>query len=159
MLQNLPKVKTVKPKRRLGRGYGSAKGGHTATRGQKGQKSRSGYTQPRPGFEGGQMPLSRRIPKYRGFRRAYFNDKNSKYTLTVNSLLQMLEVSPEIENSESILESMGLDSSHKNYKIKVVGGKTEVKLEAKQKKQLQGVLKQLQAQGVDLSSKVSELLA
>jgi len=53
-----------KPKR-VGRGVGSGHG-RTATRGHKGHKSRSGFAQP-PGFEGGQMPLHRRLPK-RGFR-------------------------------------------------------------------------------------------
>ena len=52
-------------KKRLGRGQGSGKGG-TATRGHKGAKSRSGYSK-KLGFEGGQMPLQRRIPKF-GFK-------------------------------------------------------------------------------------------
>jgi len=51
--------------KRVGRGVGSGHG-RTATRGHKGHKSRSGFSQP-PGFEGGQMPLHRRLPK-RGFR-------------------------------------------------------------------------------------------
>ena len=54
-----------RPKKRLGRGQGSGKGG-TATRGHKGAKSRSGYSK-KLGFEGGQMPLQRRIPKF-GFK-------------------------------------------------------------------------------------------
>ena len=49
-------------KKRIGRGQGSGKGG-TSTRGHKGAQSRSGYTQKR-GFEGGQMPLQRRVPKF-----------------------------------------------------------------------------------------------
>ncbi|MDO9261378.1 MAG: 50S ribosomal protein L15, partial [Flavobacteriaceae bacterium] len=51
-----------KEKKRLGRGQGSGKGG-TATKGHKGQKSRSGYSR-KVGFEGGQMPLQRRVPKF-----------------------------------------------------------------------------------------------
>jgi len=54
-----------KEKKRLGRGQGSGKGG-TATRGHKGAKSRSGYSR-KVGFEGGQMPMSRRLPKF-GFK-------------------------------------------------------------------------------------------
>ena len=50
------------PKKRLGRGQGSGKGG-TAARGHKGAKSRSGYSK-KLGFEGGQMPLQRRVPKF-----------------------------------------------------------------------------------------------
>ena len=65
-LSNLKPAKgSVKKDRRLGRGQGSGKGG-TATRGHKGQKSRSGYSK-RIGFEGGQMPLQRRVPKH-GFK-------------------------------------------------------------------------------------------
>src|ERR1043166_4236437 len=52
-------------KKRLGRGQGSGKGG-TSTKGHKGAQSRAGYSQKR-GFEGGQMPLQRRIPKF-GFK-------------------------------------------------------------------------------------------
>lgn len=55
-------------RKRVGRGPGSGHG-KTATRGEKGQKSRSGYSQ-RPGFEGGQMPLYRRLPK-RGFTNIF----------------------------------------------------------------------------------------
>jgi large subunit ribosomal protein L15 len=65
-LSNLkPAEGTVKKDRRLGRGQGTGRGG-TATRGHKGQKSRSGYSK-KVGFEGGQMPLQRRVPKY-GFK-------------------------------------------------------------------------------------------
>jgi len=65
-LHNLqPAVGSNKKKRRIGRGPGSGKGG-TATRGHKGAKSRSGYKS-KVGFEGGQMPLQRRVPKF-GFK-------------------------------------------------------------------------------------------
>ena len=65
-LSNLqPAVGSVKHKRRIGRGPGSGKGG-TSTRGHKGAKSRSGYSR-KVGFEGGQMPLQRRLPKF-GFK-------------------------------------------------------------------------------------------
>lgn len=52
-------------KKRVGRGYGSGKGGHTTGRGSKGQKARGKV---KPTFEGGQLPLARRIPRKRGFR-------------------------------------------------------------------------------------------
>ena len=65
-LNNLqPSKGSVKSRKRIGRGQGSGKGG-TATRGHKGQKSRSGYSR-KIGFEGGQMPLQRRVPKF-GFK-------------------------------------------------------------------------------------------
>jgi large subunit ribosomal protein L15 len=71
-LHNLKPAKgAVKNKKRLGRGPGSGQG-KTAGRGNKGQKSRSGYSR-RPGFEGGQMPLQRRLPK-RGFTNIFKDD-------------------------------------------------------------------------------------
>jgi len=60
-----PAVGSNKKKKRIGRGTGSGKGG-TSTRGHKGAKSRSGYSR-KIGFEGGQMPLQRRLPKF-GFK-------------------------------------------------------------------------------------------
>ena len=64
MKLNLLKIKTIKRTKRLGRGIGSSKG-KTSGRGHKGQKSRSGVAI--KSFEGGQMPLYRRLPK-RGFK-------------------------------------------------------------------------------------------
>ena len=60
-----PAVGATKTRKRIGRGPGSGRGG-TSTRGHKGAKSRSGYSR-KIGFEGGQMPLQRRLPKY-GFK-------------------------------------------------------------------------------------------
>jgi large subunit ribosomal protein L15 len=67
-LHQIPKRnnRTFKAKR-IGRGYGSGKGGHTVGRGQKGQSSRSGGAKGK-GFEGGNRPLYLRLPKFRGFR-------------------------------------------------------------------------------------------
>ena len=65
-LNNLtPAVGSVKTRKRIGRGTGSGLGG-TSTKGHKGQKSRSGYSK-KNGFEGGQMPIQRRLPKF-GFK-------------------------------------------------------------------------------------------
>ncbi|MGI9570980.1 MAG: 50S ribosomal protein L15 [Desulfobulbia bacterium] len=61
-----PAKDSVKNNKRLGRGQGSGRGG-TSTKGHKGAKSRSGYSR-KFGFEGGQMPLQRRVPKF-GFKR------------------------------------------------------------------------------------------
>ena len=99
-LHNLkPAAGSVKKTKRIGRGEGSGKGG-TATRGHKGQKSRSGYSRKR-GFEGGQMPLQMRLPK-RGFKNPNrvpyvginldqiqsFADKNKMDTLTLATLIE-----------------------------------------------------------------------
>jgi large subunit ribosomal protein L15 len=65
-LSNLkPAEGSTKKSKRVGRGQGSGKGG-TSTRGHKGAQSRSGYSH-KPGYEGGQMPLARRVPKF-GFK-------------------------------------------------------------------------------------------
>ena len=83
-LHNLqPAVGSNKQKRRIGRGPGSGKGG-TSTRGHKGAKSRSGYKQ-KVGFEGGQMPLQRRLPKF-GFK----NFNRVEYKAINLSLIQSL---------------------------------------------------------------------
>ena len=67
-LSNLtPAAGSVKTRKRIGRGSGSGMGG-TSTRGHKGQKSRSGYSR-KVGFEGGQMPIQRRLPKF-GFKNS-----------------------------------------------------------------------------------------
>ncbi len=83
-LNNLkPAVGSTKVNKRLGRGQGSG-GGGTATRGHNGAKSRSGYSQ-KKGFEGGQMPLYRRVPKG-GFK----NINRIEYTAINLSVLQRL---------------------------------------------------------------------
>lgn len=67
-LHDLPQRKNrTKKAKRLGRGYGSGVGGHTVGRGMKGQKSRAGHKS-LVGFEGGQTPFFRRMPKYPGFK-------------------------------------------------------------------------------------------
>lgn len=66
-LSSLPKTKTVRRAKRVGRGQGSGKGSHTVGRGQKGQKSRTGAKIP-AWFEGGQNPLVHRLPHKGGFR-------------------------------------------------------------------------------------------
>ena len=69
-LNLLPKIKGKKHKsKRIGRGYGSGVGGHTTGRGTKGQKSRTGG-KVRPGFAGGQNPLYKSLPRYRGLSPA-----------------------------------------------------------------------------------------
>lgn len=76
-LSNLkPAEGATKTRKRIGRGSGSGKGG-TSTKGHKGQKSRSGYSK-KVGFEGGQMPLQRRLPKF-GFKPLKRVEYKAKY--------------------------------------------------------------------------------
>lgn len=86
-LENLRPAKgSTKARKRVGRGEGSGRGG-TSTRGMNGAKSRSGYSH-KIGFEGGQMPLQRRLPKF-GFR----NPTRVEYTAVNVSTLQTLSES------------------------------------------------------------------
>jgi large subunit ribosomal protein L15 len=122
-LSNLKPAKgSVKRNRRLGRGQGSGRGG-TSTRGHKGAKSRSGYSK-KIGFEGGQMPLQRRVPKY-GFK----NINRKEYKGINIGVLQILAESNKLEKIDpAVLFSAGLVS--KNAMIKILGkGTLEMKLE------------------------------
>ena len=90
-LNNLkPAEGSVKARKRIGRGTGSGRGG-TSPRGHKGAKSRSGYSK-KIGFEGGQMPLQRRVPKY-GFK----NINRVEYKAINLSTLQALAESKSLE--------------------------------------------------------------
>jgi large subunit ribosomal protein L15 len=96
-LSNLkPAEGSLKNRKRIGRGQGSGKGG-TATRGHKGQKSRSGYSK-KVGFEGGQMPLQRRVPKF-GFKnlnRVEYKGINLDTLQTLVDQHKLTEITPEI---------------------------------------------------------------
>ena len=90
-LNNLkPAEGSVKARKRIGRGTGSGRGG-TSTRGHKGAKSRSGYKK-KIGFEGGQMPLQRRVPKF-GFK----NVNRVEYKAINLSTLQALAEKNSLE--------------------------------------------------------------
>ena len=122
-LSNLKPAKgSVKKGKRLGRGQGSGKGG-TSTRGHKGAQSRSGYSK-KIGFEGGQMPLQRRLPKY-GFK----NINRKEYKGINISTLQVLAEKNNLEKIDfEILRMAGLVS--KNDQVKILGkGTLERKLE------------------------------
>ena len=69
-LFNIKKLNNDKKSKRVGRGRGSGKGGHTVGRGQKGQKARKS-AKPNLGFEGGQSPLYKKLPRIGGFKRPY----------------------------------------------------------------------------------------
>lgn len=112
MLNQLRAPRGVRRKpKRVGRGRSSGHG-KTSTRGHKGQKSRSGG-RVRPGFEGGQMPLSRRLPK-----RGFVNIFKKEYTiLNIRNLEQKFKVGDEI--SPEILVKKGL--VRKSDRIKILG--------------------------------------
>ncbi len=100
--------------KRVGRGEGSGKGG-TSTRGHKGAKSRSGYSK-KIGFEGGQMPLQRRVPKF-----GFTNINRKEYTgINLGKLQELVDkgaVKKEV-TLETLIEN-GL--AHKNDLVKILG--------------------------------------
>jgi large subunit ribosomal protein L15 len=111
-LNNLkPAEGAVKARKRIGRGTGSGRGG-TSTRGHKGAKSRSGYSK-KIGFEGGQMPLQRRVPKY-GFK----NINRVEYKAINLSTLQALAENKSLEtiNIQALVEA-GYVSSKQLVKV------------------------------------------
>ncbi len=111
-------------KKRIGRGQGSGKGG-TSTKGHKGAQSRSGYSAKR-GFEGGQMPLQRRVPKF-GFK----NINRQEYRGVNLDVVQKLIDDNKISTIDcAFLISKGL--AHKNDKVKILGrGELKSKVEIK----------------------------
>ena len=122
-LSNLkPAEGSTKTRKRIGRGTGSGLGG-TSTRGHKGAKSRSGYSK-KVGFEGGQMPLQRRVPKF-GFK----NINRVAYKAINVSMLQALAERDNLEKIDrDILIAAGL--LNKNELLKVLGdGSISAKLE------------------------------
>ncbi len=113
-LHNLkPAEGSTKTKKRTGRGQGSGKGG-TATKGHKGAKSRSGYKS-KIGFEGGQMPLQRRVPKF-GFR----NINRVEYKgINLDTIQELVDKTKLKEINPSILIENGL--ANKKDLVKILG--------------------------------------
>ena len=115
-LQNLSPAKGSNKEngKRLGRGEASGKGG-TSSRGHKGAKSRSGYSK-KIGFEGGQMPLQRRIPKF-GFK----NINRISYRVLNISKVQELINDKKIKKELSVDQLVDLRLAHKNDLVKILG--------------------------------------
>ena len=114
-LDNMTPIKgsNKKASKRLGRGQGSGKGG-TSTRGHKGAKSRSGYSK-KLGFEGGQMPLQRRIPKF-GFK----NVNSIEYEVLNLEKIQELILNKKIKNKLDIDKIYSLGLVKKNSLVKIL---------------------------------------
>ena len=114
-LHNLkPAEGSTKTKKRTGRGQGSGKGG-TATRGHKGAKSRSGYSR-KVGFEGGQQPLQRRVPKF-GFTNPNRVEYNGVNIDTLQQLFESKKIKSKVD--KQILIDNGL--VQKNDLVKILG--------------------------------------
>lgn len=100
--------------KRIGRGQGSGKGG-TATRGHKGAKSRSGYSK-KVGFEGGQMPLQRRVPKF-----GFTNINRKEYQGVNLDVIQQLVDDKIIKDTLDFDTLVGLGLAGKNELVKILG--------------------------------------
>jgi large subunit ribosomal protein L15 len=103
-LSNLkPAEGATKTEKRIGRGQGSGRGG-TSTRGHKGAQSRSGYKR-RKGFEGGQMPLYRRVPKggFKNINRVEFTGLNIDVLQKLAESRNLTEITPEILRENGLL--------------------------------------------------------
>jgi large subunit ribosomal protein L15 len=122
-LSNLkPAEGSTRNRKRIGRGQGSGRGG-TSTRGHKGAQSRSGYSK-KVGFEGGQMPLQRRVPKF-GFKNINRVEYKGINISTLQDLAEKRKL--KVINLDTLIEA-GLIS--KNSLVKVLGnGTLEAKLE------------------------------
>ena len=112
--------------KRVGRGQGSGKGG-TATRGHKGAKSRSGYSK-KIGFEGGQMPLQRRVPKF-----GFTNINRKEYQGINLDTLQQLVDDKKIKGTIDLDTMISLRLAGKNDLVKILGRgelKSKIKVSA-----------------------------
>ena len=136
-LSNLkPAENSTKKSKRVGRGEGSGKGG-TSTRGHKGAKQRSGYSR-KIGFEGGQMPLQRRLPKY-----GFTNISRKEYKgINIEILEKLAEKKGLTTIDLDVLVEAGLVK--KNSMVKILGNgtltkKLEVKAHAFSKSAIQAI--------------------
>src|SRR3989338_1932162 len=159
-LQSLSKI-TRRGKKRVGRGYGSGKGGHTSGRGQKGQRSRRTIPW---WFEGGQLPLVRRVPFWRGKGRlnplkqrpvivktGQFNKLKSESLVTIDTLIQERIV------SEADIKSRGvkiLAGGKLTQKLTVIG----LKLSAGAKKESEkvGGKIEIETRDIDVVEKIKK---
>ncbi|MCB0505169.1 MAG: 50S ribosomal protein L15 [Cyclobacteriaceae bacterium] len=135
-----PAEGSVKGKKRIGRGQGSGKGG-TSTRGHKGAKSRSGYSR-KVGFEGGQMPLQRRLPKF-----GFTNPNRVEYkAVNLDTIQQLAESTKAKKVDVALLVENGLVG--KNDLVKVLGrGELKAKVEVTAHKFSESAVKAIEAAG------------
>lgn len=139
-LSNLkPAEGSTHSQRRLGRGQGSGRGG-TSTKGHKGQQSRSGYSR-KVGFEGGQMPLQRRVPKF-GFKN--INRKEYK-GVNISALQALAEKNSLTSIDIETIVAAGL--ARKNTLVKILGnGNLTMKLEVTAHAFSESAIKAIEAQ-------------
>ena len=124
ILSNLKKRPVPKASKRVGRGYGSGKGGHASGKGNKGQKARTGGKE-KLWFEGGQTPLIKRMPYSRGFKN---HDSTQIYAINLYSIEKLFEKNNEIDR-EILFKNGLLKKNATESEIKILGkGKINKKI-------------------------------
>lgn len=118
-----PAKGSVKTSKRIGRGTGSGRGG-TSTKGHKGAKSRSGYSS-KIGFEGGQMPLQRRLPKF-GFKPL---NKIEFKPINLDELVELIEKTGASVVDTALMNQNGLIGNNDKVKILARGEVKSIKAE------------------------------
>ena len=119
-LSNLKPAKgSTKKRKRRGRGVGSGYGGHSSTRGNKGQKSRTGNHSMPAWFEGGQMPLQRRIPKF-GFKNPFRKEYRVVNVSRLAELVETGRLDASTAITPTVLAEAGL--AGKADRVKILGG-------------------------------------
>lgn len=139
-----PKKGSNRERKRVGRGQGSGRG-KTATRGHKGSKSRSGYGV-RPGFEGGQMPLQRRLPK-RGFNNIF----RREYAIVQVKALETLEAGSRVDR-EALIQAGLIDRRTTQVKV-LANGELTKSLTVAVDKVSAGARKKIEAAGGTVEDK------
>jgi large subunit ribosomal protein L15 len=140
-LSNLKPAKgSIKDNKRIGRGQGTGRGG-TSTKGHKGAQSRSGYKK-KIGFEGGQMPLYRRLPKF-GFKNI---NRIEHRGVNISDLQKLVDTLKLTTVDQEVLIQNGL--ARKNDLIKILGrGELKAKLEVKAHAFTKTAIAAIEAQG------------
>lgn len=113
-----------KDKKRIGRGQGSGRGGHTVGRGHNGQRSRSGFKE-KFWFEGGQMPLQRKIPKW-----GFTNNRGTEYVAVNTGTIQLFIEHGKLDETITLSDLRDAGLAGKNDLIKLLGdGEIEASIE------------------------------
>lgn len=144
MLNELQKI-TSNPKKRVGRGYGSGKGGHTVGRGTKGQRSRKSGNAP-AWFEGGQLPLIKRLPMQRGKNRF-----NVLVPTAAVSLSDLSNMTAEVITLDALKLEKIIHSRFQRAKV-IANGKIERKVIVRGLPVSAGAAKQIEQAGGSIES-------
>jgi large subunit ribosomal protein L15 len=135
-----------KARKRVGRGQGSGRGGHTATRGMNGQRSRSGAKRNKAWFEGGQMPLQRRVPKF-GFTPPFRVEKQSVNLYRLQKAIDAGKIADGAEiNGVTLYKAGVLRKANQPFKI-LAQGELKAKITVEAESASESAKKKIEAAG------------